>query len=146
MQIEIRLDPAMAEPKVVIFTREMTEEVHELARRLSEASPQLMLGFLNEQAVILDQTEIYRVFSLSGKIYAETDGGAYLLRARLYELEERLDKSRFVRISNAEIINLKKVKGFDLSLAGTICVRLSNGTVTYASRRYVARIKQVLGI
>jgi DNA-binding LytR/AlgR family response regulator len=69
-----------------------------------------------------------------------------MLRLRLYEIEERLDNNNFVRISNSDIINLKKVKGFDLSLAGTICVILSNGTVTYVSRRFVARIKQLLGI
>lgn len=27
-----------------------------------------------------------------GKVYAETENGEYLLRLRLYELEERLDK------------------------------------------------------
>ena len=52
----------------------------------------------------------------------------------------------FVRISNSEIINLKKVKSFDLSFAGTICVTLSNGQTTYVSRRYVSKIKQVLGM
>ena len=45
-----------------------------------------------------------------------------------------------------EIINLKKVRGFDLSLTGTILVTLTNGTVTYVSRRYVTKMKQVLGI
>ena len=51
-----------------------------------------------------------------------------------------------MRISNSEIVNLKKVRGFDLSFAGTICVSLSDGSVTYVSRRYVSKIKQVLGI
>ena len=64
----------------------------------------------------------------------------------MYELEDRLDKNSFVRISNSEIINLKKVKGFDLSFTGTICVKMKNGRVTYVSRRYVSKIKQVLGI
>ena len=77
---------------------------------------------------------------------AQTDTGEYVLRLRLYEAEQRLNRHSFVRISNSEIINLKKVKGFDLSFAGTICVTLTNGTVTYVSRRYVAKIKQVLGI
>ena len=90
--------------------------------------------------------QIYRIVASEGKVYAVTDEGEYQLRLRLYELENRLDKGSFVRISNSEIINLKRVKGFDLSLAGTICVRLTNGMVTYVSRRYVARIKQVLGI
>ncbi|MEE3451384.1 MAG: LytTR family DNA-binding domain-containing protein, partial [Acutalibacteraceae bacterium] len=69
-----------------------------------------------------------------------------ILRQRLYELEEQLNKYSFVRISNSEIINLKKVRNFDLSLSGTICVTLSDGTATYVSRRYVSKIKKVLGL
>lgn len=79
-------------------------------------------------------------------VYRKTVDGEYQLRLRLYELEERLDKDDFVRISNSEIINLKRVKGFDLSYTGTICVFFQNDTVTYVSRRYVKKIKQVLGI
>ena len=72
--------------------------------------------------------------------------GTYTLRLRLYEMEERLDSRCFVRISNSDIIHLKKVRSFDLSLAGTIRITLSNGTGTYVSRRSVAKIKQLLGI
>ena len=79
-------------------------------------------------------------------MFAEKNHGEYMLRLRLYEMEQRLDSNFFVRISNSDIINLRKVKGFDLSFAGTICVTLSNGTVTYVSRRFVAKIKQLLGI
>ena len=60
--------------------------------------------------------------------------------------ENRLNKEHFIRISNSELINLKKVRNFDLSFVGTICVSLSDDTVSYVSRRYVAKIKQVLGI
>jgi len=69
-----------------------------------------------------------------------------VLRLRLYELEERLRPFSFVRISNSEIINLKRVRSFDLSLVGTICVTLSDGSKAYVSRRYVPKIKEVLGI
>lgn len=72
--------------------------------------------------------------------------GEYTLHIRLYEIEERLNSHQFVRISNSEIINLKRVDNFDLSFTGTICVKLSNGTTTYVSRRYVAKIKKILGI
>ena len=62
------------------------------------------------------------------------------------EAEQRLAGRSFVRISNGEIVNLKKVRGFDLSFTGTICVSLANGTVSYVSRRYVSKIKQLLGL
>lgn len=75
-----------------------------------------------------------------------TDKGEYVLRLRLYELEKRLSSCQFVRISNSEIINLKKVSHFDLSFTGTICVKLSNNTTTYVSRRYVSKVKKILGI
>ena len=65
---------------------------------------------------------------------------------RLYEAEEQLDQTRFVRISNSEIINLKMAKRFDLSFSGTICVNLAGGQTAYVSRRYVAKIKRLLGI
>lgn len=146
MKIEIKLDSACAEPKVIVLTAEMTEEVNAIVRRLSESAPQMIAGFCGDTLRILEQAEIFRVYAADGKVLAATEQGTYTLRLRLYELEERLDKTRFVRISNAEIINLKKVKSFDLSLAGTICVSLQDGSVTYVSRRYVAKIKQVLGV
>ena len=77
---------------------------------------------------------------------ARTESGLYQIRLRLYELEERLDDSKFVRISNSEIVNLKKVKSLDLSFVGTICMELSNGEVSYVSRRYVSKIKKKVGL
>ena len=146
MKIEVKIDAACEETKVVIFTNKVTDEIQNLARRLSQDAPQVIVGFLEDEAVILSQEQMIRVFAEGGKVFAETESGRYQLRLRLYEAEERLDGKHFVRISNAEIVNLRMVRGFDLSFAGTICVRMKNGVVTYVSRRYVTKIKQVLGI
>ncbi len=146
MKIEIKIDEDCTETKIVVVTSKVTEEVNEIVKRLSSEQPQMIAGFKDEQATMLEPNQIYRVYASEGKVYAEAENGTHLLRLRLYEAEERLAKCSFVRISNGEIINLKKVKGFDLSFAGTICVSLSNGTVTYVSRRYVAKIKQLLGL
>ncbi len=146
MKIEVKADAACEETTVVIYTNKVTDEIQQLVRRISLDAPQVIVGFLEDEAVILSQEKIVRVFAESGKVYAETLSARYLLRLRLYEMEERLDQRRFVRISNAEMINLGMVRGFDLSFAGTICVRMKNDKVTYVSRRYVAKIKQVLGL
>ena len=146
MQIEIEIDKKCREPKIIVVTDKMTDEVNDLLKRLADVRPQVIAGFKDEIVEPLEPSDIYRVFAVSGKVLAETARGEYALRLRLYEAEQRLDSRSFVRISNSDIINLKKVRSFDLSFAGTICITLSNGTVTYVSRRSVARIKQVLGI
>lgn len=146
MQVEIKLDASYPEPKVIILTASMTEEVSKLIQKLSENSVQILSGSKDEKIEVLEQSELIRIYAANGKVFAVTDNGEYTLRLRLYEAEERLDPNQFVRISNSEIINLKKVKNFDLSFSGTICVELTNGTSTFASRRYVAKIKKILGI
>lgn len=146
MKIEIKIDAGCKEPKIVILTDRVTEEINEIVKRLSGEQTRMLAGFKDGQATVLEPERIYRVYASNGKVYAEAEGGTYLLRLRLYEAEERLSDRSFVRISGGEVINLKKVRGFDLSFMGTICVSLSNGTVTYVSRRYVSKIKQLLGL
>ena len=146
MQVEIKIDPSQPEPKVVITAASMTEEVNRIVRRLSEVIPQVISGTRDGKLEVLEPEELIRIYAASGKVFAVTGKGEYTLRLRLYELEERLSPHQFVRISNSEIIHLKKVVNFDLSFAGTIYVKLSNGTVTYVSRRYVSKIKKILGI
>ncbi len=146
MKIEIKIDEGCTETKIVVVTSKVTEKVNEIVKKLSIGQPQMIVGFKDEQATMLEPNQIYRVYASVGKVYAEAENGTHLLRLRLYEAEQRLTNYSFVRISNSEIINLKKVKGFDLSFVGTICVSLSNGTATYVSRRYVAKIKQLLGL
>jgi len=146
MEIEIKIDETVKEPKIIVVTDKMTEEVSQIIKRLSEDGEKTIAGFQDGIAKVLEPDSLFRVYASNGKVLAQTSHGEYQLRLRLYELEQRLDGHFFVRISNSEIINLKRVKGFDLSFAGTICVMLSNGTVTYVSRRYVAKIKKILGI
>ncbi len=146
MRIEIQMDENCKETKIIIVTGKVTDEVNAIMKRLSDEQAQMIAGFKGDMAEVLEPSDIYRIYAESGKVLAQTGSGEYTLRQRLYEMEQRLDGNSFVRISNSEIINLKKVKRFDLSFAGTICVTLSDGTVTYVSRRFVAKIKQLLGM
>ena len=146
MQVEVKIDNSCIEPKIIVLTASMTEEVSKIIQKLSDNNPQIITGSKNEKIEVLEQNELIRIYAANSRVFAVTNSGEYLLRLRLYEAEERLNPNQFVRISNSEIINLKKVKSFDLSFAGTICVELSNGTTTFVSRRYVSKIKKILGI
>ena len=146
MKVEIKIDDSYIEPKILILTAAMTEDVNLILNKLSENTPQVISGCKNEKIEVIEQEDLIRIYAGSGKVFAVTEKGEYTVRFRLYEIEKRLNHNRFVRISNSEIINLKKVNNFDLSFTGTIRVELTNGTAAYVSRRYVSKIKKILGI
>ena len=129
MQVEVKIDSTCKEPKIIVVADQMTDEISALVRRLSGGSARVLSGFRGDTLEVLEQSDISRIFASAGKVFAATAKGEYALRLRLYEF-----------------INLEKVKNFDLSFTGTICVSMTDGAVTYVSRRYVNKIKQVLGI
>ncbi len=146
MEVEIRVELGRQEPKVIILAGEESEELRRLAEQLS----QLTLGPIpvsrGEDRQLLPQGKFLRFYADGKGVSAQTAGETYTVRLRLYELEERLDPSRFVRISNGEIINLDRVTAVDLSLAGTICMTLDGTVKAYVSRRYVKKIKEALNL
>ncbi|GHU54111.1 transcriptional regulator [Clostridia bacterium] len=146
MKVEIKIDGQCEETTVIVIAKELSEEVNELAKMLSNSRLQLIVGFKDNNAVVVEVEKIIRIYAANQKVYIVADDGEYVSRLRLYEFEERLPHNTFVRVSNSEIINLQKVKDFDLSFSGSICVRFINGKTTYVSRRYVAKIKTMLGM
>ncbi len=148
MKLHINIDKSITESEILITTDQMTEEVNRIVDFINriEETGTMLSGIRNGRVELLDQEKLIRIYAENGRVYARTDRDSYQLKLRLYELEERLDSSLFVRISNSEIVNLKKVKSLDLSFTGTICMELTNGEVSYVSRRYVARIKKLLGL
>lgn len=49
MQIEIKIDSSYAEPKIIIMTAAMTEDVNIIVDKLSKETPQLISGSKNEK-------------------------------------------------------------------------------------------------
>lgn len=144
MKVEVALDPALTELQVKVLAPEESPELAALLERLRE--PEALVGFRDGTAAPLEPEAVLRFYGEDKEVRAQTAEGVYTVRLRLYELEERLDRRIFVRVSHSEIVNWKRVTALDLNLTGTIRVTLEGGVVTYASRRYVKKIKEVLGI
>ena len=83
MQVELKIDSACVEPKVIIATASVTEEVNWILKRLSEEIPQVISGKKDEKIEVLDEAEIIRVYAQGGRVFAVTDKGQYVLRLRL---------------------------------------------------------------
>lgn len=141
MKVRIEFIDGLTEPEAVICTSDITEEVLRAEALLRGG---ILNGYRENEVTRLPTGEILRIYAERQKVYAETADGVYQLRQRLYTLEEELDKGQFLRISNSEIVNSAAIRRLDISLTGTIGVELRGGIRTYASRRYVKKIKEFL--
>ncbi len=147
MKVEIQIDPSLDEPVAVLRSPSPTEEVEALAARLrGEAVPQPFTVYREREAARVSRSMVLRFYAEDKGVLCQTGTGTFTVRQRLYELEEALAGTRFVRVSNSEIVNLDRVTGLDLTLAGTIKMTLEGGTVCWVSRRYVKKIRSALGL
>lgn len=147
MKVEIITDPQLNNPEVVIRTPSVTPEVLALASELQQhLDGGTLIAFRDDEAVFLRRSGILRFFANGKGVSCQTAEGTYSVRQRLYELEEQLEGTRFVRVSHSEIVNLDQVTALDLSFSGTIRITLTGGATAYASRRYVKKLKQAVGL
>lgn len=149
MKVGISIDRSVKEMEVLITAQEQSESVDALYAYIAEFGKkcfETITAYRDDTAKIVDVADIFRIYAGNQKVYIQTRQGEYVIRHRLYELEEALDKKRFLRISNSEIVNVKKILDIDLRITGMICIRFIDGSKTYVSRRYIPKIRKSLGI
>lgn len=146
MKVEIRVDESLDENQVIILTPELNKESLALKERIENENPMVLTGFYEDKLEFINPDDIVRIYANEKKVFAVTMDKLYLLRLPLYKVYERLDKNKFIRISNSEIINLRKSKSFDLAYIGTISIEMENGDICYVSRRTLKKVKEILGI
>ena len=147
MDVEIRVTPDRDTPGLVLEVPALTPQMESLAQRLARLDDGTLPSFQGDRTFLLETASLVCLYAQDKGVYARSETGeVYALRLRLYELEERLDSHTFVRISHSEIVNLKQITALDLTLSGTIKMTLRDGSACFASRRYVKKIKQALGL
>lgn len=141
MEIEVQIHEQYTTPKVLVLTAQLTEEVTVLLKKLQDEKPSSLLGYQEDMVFILPLDEIYSIFAENKKVYVKTETEQYVLKTRLYEIEERFSGSSFLRVSGSEIVNMHHVKSMDMSIHGTVHLRFANGYSTFVSRRCIKNIK-----
>ena len=89
MKVEIKLQPDLKSPYAVIYTGELTTEVHRAAAVLAEERADLVPAEENDKIVMLHPEEIYLVRVENEKTIIYTAKKQYQSNRRLYELNAR---------------------------------------------------------
>ena len=149
MQVQIKIEQC-EKPYCVIHTAVETDGIKQLAEKISsmDASGKsaVVSGWDGDFCIQVKTQQILRIYSLDKKVYleCETEKEPLLLKMRLYEFEELADRygwTDFIRISNTDIVNLSKVKKFDMSFSGVVKVIYGDERFAIVSRRYMNKIK-----
>ncbi len=147
VDIEVVLDEKYREPKVNILTSaktELVENIIEAVENVSESGFLPILGQKGDDTELVSQRDVIRAYTDGRKIMLHTENGLYSVNKSLTAMEGMLNPKRFIRISQSEIVNLYKVKCFDVNSAGTIGIEFYNGTKSWASRSRVKAVKDLL--
>ena len=147
VDIEVIIDEKYRDPKVTIQTKERTNQVENIIdaiENVSENDFPPIPGHCDAGIELISQRDIVRVFTQGRKLVIETAEQLYSVNKTLTGLEEILNPDRFIRISQSEVVNLYKVKCFDINIIGTIGIEFENGAKSWASRSRVKAIKAKL--
>lgn len=91
-------------------------------------------------------SDIYYFESVDNRTFVYTRDEVYQCDLKLYELEEQLTKTNFVRISKSSILNIMVLESVRALLHGKMEVELSNGEKVVINRHYVDALKKKMKI
>lgn len=148
MNINIKTNISNKFKEIMIFIEapKLSKEVQNVVDYVSELNslPAQISANKNNEIYFINVKDIIYFFSKDKYNYIKTNKDEYRIKYKLYELEEKLDKRNFVRISKSCIINMNQVKCFDTNILGTIKVKMKDDTENVVSKRNVSYIMKIL--
>ena len=147
MNIKAIINEKYTETELHVCSNKMTSEVTDMIASIDRlVNNGFPVKAANGDTVPVYPGDIFAVYAENQKVFIRTKDGSFESSQKLYELEAQLDDKLFIRISRAEIVNIKKIKRLDLGLAGTIKVIMADGSESYTSRRNVTKLKKALSL
>ena len=144
MKVELNIDKKFGEIIVTISTNKVNDEIQNLVNYI-ENKEDYFIGVSDGKVRLLNTEDIIRVYVEDRKVYIVTVEGRFIVRKKLYEVQNTLTKD-FIKISQSEIANVKYIHSLDLGLRGTIVINYKNSDISYVSRRMLKEFKMKLGL
>lgn len=144
MKVSLDIDSDYKETKVTIHCNEVDESIKEILDFLKGKKTEFLVGRDEEMQHILKPDDIHYFHTENEAVIAVTSNGSFTLKEKLYELEDMLPSTKFIRLSKSVIANLYELSRFEASFNGTLCVHFKSGAKEYVTRTFVSGIKEAL--
>ena len=133
--------------EVVATVHKRTEVIDKIEALVTGNVPSdHIAAYSDDEIRLMSLNEVDCITVITGKTYAVgIDGKKYMLRKRLYEIEEYLPPD-FIRINKSSIGNRKRIRRFITTVSGGVDAEFKSGFTDYVSRRCFTDIKRRLGL
>lgn len=144
MRISVEEHPKIEEIEVVIkcpFKNEQTTNIMKTLTYLNKT----ITAKKDDRNFALQPDKIYYFDSIDNNVFAYTKVDVFDVPLKLYQLEELLENTPFIRVSKNCILNTQKIRSFSTSINGRMEATLLNKEKVIISRKYVPVLRQQLG-
>lgn len=145
MKINVIHDSGCEETEVTIKCAYVDDNLQKVINLLESENFRLK-GRLEDRTFIIPVKDVYYIESVDEKTFIYCKSQVYETEQKLYQLDENMPKSDFVRISKSCILNIRKLKSVRPLLNGKMEAILSNGEVQIVNRHYLKGFKEKFGI
>ena len=143
MKYKLIIDETKDEELIITchHKREVFDQIEQLITNMDAQ----LIGYENEDIVMLNYDDVVCFVSDNNKVFALVGKHKYQIKKRLYQIEEQLDLN-YVKINQSCIANIKQIAKFSASFNGFLKVYFKNGYSDYVSRRELKNVKERIGI
>ncbi len=146
MKVRMEIAEDLPEDEILIRCGRVDENIRNIYRYLLEqAKSGPKIAFFKENREYYFPLDDVLFFETSGEhVYAHTAEDAFLIRYRLYELEELLPGS-FVRAAKSTIVNIRRIYSITKDLTSSSLIQFTGShKQVYASRYYYKELRRRL--
>ena len=145
MNVTITENPVLADIEVSIVCPRIDERVQRMFASLN-AFDRKLCGTHEGTTHRIDLERVCYAESVEGKTFIYTDDAVFETPLKLYELEDKLAGTEFMRISKQTLVNFDRVASIRPEMNARLRLNLNNGEAVLASRQYAPAIKRKLGL
>ncbi len=145
MKISININENINETEITVAANQLNPEIERIIAALRILDRQITV-VKDDETYILDVSKIVYAESVDRKTFVYTLEDCYESKLKLYEIEDQLCHSGFIRASKSCLLQLKYIRSLKAEINRKIRVTLENGEQIIVSRQYADELKHRLGV